>query len=284
MIWTWALSAHAACPTTQSSAELVSALDDAQEAYASLEVEAFRAAMDGAHQKLPCLNEEVTRHLAAELHRFEGLLGFLDRDMERSQRAFASARAIEPNYKFPIALVPDGHPVLVQYIALDPSAGGSARLADPLQGRILLDGEATQQRPGDLPTLFQRLDPEGSVLETVYLWPGDAVPPYPSRAPPPRGVGAIELPPEGRGPADLVVPVRAGVNKKLLLGAGATVLASGLFYGSAYLVHNSYDNVNTDVSRLDSLRRVNNGFVVASGATLVAAVGLGTGALLTGQF
>jgi hypothetical protein len=282
MIWNWALSvAHAACPTPQGAAELVSALDDAQEAYASLEVEAFREAMDGVHEKLPCLDEEVTRHLAAELHRFEGLLGFLDRDMERSQRAFASARAIEPNYKFPVTLVPDGHPVLAQYGALEPGTGGSVRLAEPLQGGILLDGAPTLLRPQELPVLLQRLDTEGSVLETVYLGPGDAVPPYPSRAAP-----LVAAPvPEGTGPApDLVGAVRAGPNKKLLVGAGATALVSGLFYGAAFLIHSRYQNVETDVSRLDSLRRVNNGFVVASGATFVAAVGLGTGALLTGQF
>jgi hypothetical protein len=285
MIWNWALAvAHAACPTPQGSAELVSALDDAKDAYASLEVEAFRQAMDGVHQKLPCLDEEVTRHLAAELHRFEGLLGFLDRDTEHSQRAFASARSIEPNYKFPVTLVPDGHPVLAQYGALDPNrvgpnGMGSVRLSEPLQGSILLDGAVTLHRPQDLPVLFQRLDAEGGVLETVYLWPSDPVPPYPARAAP----LVVEPAPEGPAP-DLVGAVRAGPNKKLLVGAGATALASGLLYGTAFLVNNRYYNVNTDVSRLDSLRRVNNGFVVASGATFVAAVGLGTGALLTGTF
>lgn len=278
----WVAVAHGACPTPTNTADLVSALDDAKEAYGNLEVEAFRAAMGRVHERLPCLEEEVTRHLAAELHRFEGLLGFLDRDSDRSQRAFASARAIEPNYKFPASLVPEGNPALAAYTALAPDKGTVVRVADPLQGRLLFDGATGKMRPTTFPTVFQRMDAEGAVMETAYLWPGDALPPYPARSVPVDLVGGE---PDPTKPVpDLVGAVRAGPNKGLLAGAGATALASGLLYGSAFLVHQRYNNLETDVSKLDGLRRVNNGFVLASGATLATAVGLGTSAFLTGRF
>ena len=158
--------------------------------------------------------------------------------------------------------------------------GGTVRVAEPLQGRLLFDGVTSSLRPVAFPTVYQRMDAEGAMLETVYLWPGDALPPYPASDTPlssgPEG-GSVKQP-------NLVGAVRAGPNKGLLAGAGVTVVASGALYGTAFLMHSRYYDLQTDVSRLDSLRRKNNSLVVASGAALAAAVGLGTSALLTGHF
>lgn len=275
----WTEVARAACPVPSSTADIVSALDDAKIAYGNLDIDAFRVAMGRVHQGLPCLNEEATRHLAAELHRFEGLLGFLDRDADRSRSAFARSRSIEPNYRFPSSLVPEGNPVIKEYLSREPGKDGVVRVADPLSGRILFDGATTPMRPVGEPSLFQRMDAEGSVLETVYLWPADALPAYPASSAPVSSV----TDPNAQAP-DLSLAVRAGPNRPLLTSAGLSLLASGLLYGGAYLVHGRYLDPQTDVTRLDRLRSVNNGFVVASGATLTAAIGLGAGAMLTGSF
>jgi hypothetical protein len=262
--------ALAACPSPPpTSVQLFEQLATAQAAYGALDVPGFRAAMTEVDQTLPCAADEVTRHLAAELHRHQGLRAFLDRDTDRSTGAFAAARAIEPTYKFPVEVVPAGNPVLNDYGAVDPDAGRSVRVPPPLEGRIQLDGEVTEERPVDFPAVVQLFDVEGKVTATGYLWPGDPLPSYT-----PRPVEALgERPPAAR---------RAP--KGMVAGAVVAGIAAGALYGTNYVVYRRYQDPETLPGALDGLYTLNNALVIASGGMAVTAVGLGAGALLVARF
>ena len=93
---------------------------------------------------LACVSEPVPRNVAAAVHRMTGLRGFVDRDPDRSTKAFAAGRYLEPAYKFPATLVPEGHPVLRDY-----EAAWGARDADALAELFTEDGFVL--RPGNPP-------------------------------------------------------------------------------------------------------------------------------------
>jgi hypothetical protein len=275
-----ARAADTACAGPASSADLVSGIQLAADAYSDLDLAAFRDAVYGMRLVVPCLTEPLTPHDAAEVHRFEGLLGFVERDPDRASRAFAAARAIEPNYRFPESMVPAGNGALADYSAIDPDSGARDRVPLPLEGRILFDGQPAPERPRDFPTVVQLIDPAGGVTDTAYLWPTDAMPPYPPRP-------VVEVAVQAGDPRAGGSPVSAlhtGPDRPLLTGAVFTAVAAAGLYAGAFVVHRRYASDQTDFDRLGTLRTVNNSLVVASGAAAGAALGLGTTAFLVGRF
>lgn len=272
-----AATARAACPAAIPTTTFANDLALAQASYTELDVEGFRAAMARAHEDLPCLDEEIPPHLAAEMHRFEGLLAFLDRRSDRSTTAFAAARSIEPHYHFLDSFVPPGNPVLGDYSALNPDDGQTIVLAEPAEGRVVLDGRSSLARSGSFPTIFQLVSDSGEVQTTHYLWPEDPVPPYLERSVPitnqqrTRGSGAVAV-------------VRTGPDRGLLTGAGLCTAAAALLYGGAFVVHQRYDNPDTGIEQLGGLRAANNTLVLASGASAGVALGLTTSAFLVARF
>lgn len=273
--------ARPVCQVPRATADLVAGLETARQAYSDLDLEAFRDAVYGVRLVLPCVAEPITPHDAAEVHRFEGLLGFVERDAERSARAFASARAIEPNYRFPESLVPAGNGALVDYTAVDPDTGARERVPPPLDGRILFDGEPGTLRPSDFPTVVQLVDGSGIVTDTAYLWPGEPLPAY---APRPVAARDDVLQPDPKSPTSAVGALRTGPNRSLLTGAAFTGVAAAGLYAGAFVVNRRYDSDQTDLDQLGALRAVNNSLVVASGAAAGVAFGLGTTAFLVGRF
>jgi hypothetical protein len=286
-----ARGAWAACGQPSDTVELSSSLEAAQGNYAELDVAGFREAMDDARRVLPCLRDPITRHLAAEMHRFEGLLAFVDRQPARSTTAFAAARAIEPNYRFPESIVPSGNPVLEDYEALDPDAAAFEAVAEPVDGSIQFDGRPSAQRATAYPTLVQLVDASGRVTTTTYLWPGDPLPAYEARPgplpvpmPDRSGDGNVSSVGTGSGGSSVINVVDRGPNVPLLAGAIGGLVASGLVYGSAALVHKRYDDPETSFEDLNRLRSTNNGLVLTSGAIAAVSVGVGTTAFFVARW
>lgn len=273
-------AARAECAATTSSADLVSALDQAKAAYGNLDVDGFRAAMAHARTVLPCLSDEVTTHLAAEMHRFEGLHAFVDRMPEKATTAFAAARAVEPNYRFPSTLVPAGNPVLEQYGAIDPDSGRVERVPEPLDGRLTFDGRPSTVRSKSFPTVVQLLDGDGTTRTTAYLWPTDPVPPY---TPKPATAQVAEGGGNGGG-GSVTDALNSGPDRNFLVGAGVSAGVAAALYAGAFVVHGKYQREDTPIDSLDGLRTANNGLVLASGTGAAVAVGLGTMAFVVGRF
>jgi hypothetical protein len=157
-------------PATTSTVQ--QSLDLAQLAYNDLDDAGFKASLERALEALPCLEELIPRPLAASIHRYVGIGHFLERDHNRAQMAFAAAKSIEPNYRFPESLVPTDHPLFDDYDA-PPPASPMFEAAPALSGGYYtFDGSPGSQRPTDRPTIAQVMRDDGAVAATAYLRPG----------------------------------------------------------------------------------------------------------------
>lgn len=174
-----ALNAAHAQVCSATTAELLNTLEQAEADYQERDRDGVLAGRDHARGLLPCLTDALNRPLAAQYHRVEGLAAFLERDDPTAREFFASARALEPGYVLPTSLAPEGHPVRTLYMAFDRSEGRWETLPTPHQGHIQLDGHRSLERSLSFPTLYQRFDDTGAVVETALLLPGDATPAYP---------------------------------------------------------------------------------------------------------
>ncbi len=274
-------AAHAECEQPISTADVQSILERAESTYTALDVPAFQATIDELAEGLTCLQEPVPRYLAASVHRWIGLRAFIDREPERSTRAFAAARSIEPAYTFPEALVPAGNPVLSTYAAIPVETGSYEDLPEPTAGHYLLDGRAGTQRPSAWPVIFQRVGGDGQVQHTAYVWNGEPVPGL--EVPDPTPVVEPELA-QPIPPATPSVPAAAedgdGPRWGLLGSAGASLVAAGALYGVASVSHGKWSDSDTDPMDKPSLRTTTNACFVGSIALGAAGLGLGTAAFI----
>lgn len=194
------------------------ALMDAEVAWGRMDVPGFRAAAEDARRMLPCLSDALYPSTAARYHRMRGMLAFVERDQAEARRDFAAARALEPAWRFPESIAPDGHPVLEDYTALALDGARYQRVAPPARGRITFDGLPTSLRARDWPTVVQVFDADGGVATTRWLRPTDALPVYEPGPPTPDSLAR-----GGRAPS---VP--------LLAAAGVGLVASGALGVVAY--------------------------------------------------
>ncbi len=262
--------AAAACPAT--SADVQTALEDAETAFGGMDLGAFRAATDRAGDEVGCLRDALPRSLAARLHRVEGLRAFVDNDVVRATAAFASARAIEPNYQFPEALVPAEHPVRERYVQQDPLSGGEAPVPRPADGQIEVDGRPGAPRPISRPVVTQWVRGDGSIPASAYVWPGDPLFDYA-----PTGALVAETP--VRHPS-----TSARTSIPLAIGAGAAAALAGGTWFVSNAAHQDYYGDDVAPKDLDALRARTNSFFFASLGTGAAAVGLGVGAVIVGKW
>jgi len=249
------------CTTRVSASALAAELDTAERAYATLDVVAFSTALDAAAMDLPCLGELVPPTLASRYHRDVGLRLFIERDEDRAARAFASARVADASGRFPDGMLPPGHAVLVLLDAREP--GPTLRIAEPIAGSVALDGTVGLERPSERPSLVQVMDGDGAVIATRYLFPSDAMPPYPAKALP--AVSATSRP---------------RVRTPVLVTSGASAVAAGVLYGLAASAESQFKDASNDatIEELDALRETNHAMVWTSagfGAVAVAGGAIG---------
>lgn len=284
MLFLWIGGALAACPAT--SADLTSSLEAAEAAFGDMDTAGFLTATNRATAEANCLTESVPRSLIARLHRVEGLRAFVDKDADRAARAFASARAIEPAYTFPEALVPAEHPVRTQYTAVDPAAGGVTTAATPTSGYLTFDGRNTISRPTERPSLAQLVADDGAVSQSRYLWPEDTLFTYPGSASVAASTGGTSggATSTGSSASTATKAERKGPNVPLAIAGGAALLASGATFLVANGAHSAYYADDVAPGDLEGLRSKTNTFVIVSAGTGVAAVGLGIGAVVAGHW
>lgn len=272
-----ALAAHAPaalaeCGQDLSTADLVAMLEGAEWSYGQADLPGFSQATEQIRTKLPCLSEELPRNIAARVHRAVGLRGFVDRDPEVSTRAFAAARAIEPAYTFPSALVPAGNPVLLDYNAVPVEAGKHDEVLAPADGYLVFDGRPDHARPRSWPTVVQFVASSGEVTDTLYLWPAQSLPVYEIAAGQPVDTTIPVEPPPTATDRRFSAPV--------LAIAGGMAAASGALFVVSRSVRSSYDDPATPLADLDALRVRHNSLVWSSRGTAAGAVLLGAGAFV----
>jgi hypothetical protein len=265
----------APCTAPSTTTEVAAAFDEAEAKFTDLDVDGFIAATDRAFAALPCVSDKVTRSVAAEVHRFKGLRGMIDRDPTMARQAFAASRSLEPGYTFPASLVAEDNPIRTEFSALDPAAGTLDAVPEPAEGALSFDGRDTgNRRPVTYPTIAQYTDAAGAVIQTAYLMPGAQMIEYPVRT----------LPVTNVIPDEPVAPVKGkGINIPLLGGAGALAIASGAMWTVAGMSHARYwdtEDPITDVDELASVRGTTNAMMIGALGAAGGAVGLGVGSVV----
>jgi len=247
------------CEGPASSADLLGAMEVAENAWSMADAEGFKAANVAIASLVPCVNEPITRATAARIHRMNGLNSFLARDDASMDLSFAASRYVQPGFVWPADLVPVDHPVLEAYVASPLDDPKIEATLPPKEGASWFDGRESLDRPTAWPTLHQHLSGEGTVLGTWLLWPDDAVPEYPRRVNAPAGDDA------------------RGIRTPLLVGAAGGYVLAGLLYGLAGASNATYHSGTVlDPAELDRLQRATNtrywgavGFAGASTATTI---------------
>lgn len=265
-----ALAWGADCPQSAASTDLSATVAEAEATIAQLDIVAFKAATDRIDALLPCLEDPVTRNVAASVHRFKGIRAFADRDLANAEVMFRAGRALEPGYVFPDDLIPPGNPIRTAYEEVAYGEPRFETLPTPdAGGYIQLDGRTTNQRPLTWATLYQRFDGSGALADTEYLLPSAPVPTYP-----------VQI---GEVPVAIPYDDPVFVDKKPVALLGATVgaaVVTGLLYGSAGLARAKFDNLNTPDEQLDGAADAANALSIASAITGTATLGLGVGVAL----
>lgn len=253
-----AAAPDAACEAPITLSQWRLDLDQAEQAYLDLQLEAFRVATDLASADLGCLNEPLSEPDAARYHRLQGLRADLVKDPEHAAQAFLAARLLDPAYQLPEDLFPGEHPIRLVYGAL-PIDGLELRpLPEPARGTLLVNGAPGDSRTDGAPAVLQWQAPEGQVAWSAYLWPEDSKVGYPLAQDRRRAIGL-------------------GV-----VGAGvASAAFSGLSYGLARQSSSEYQQNPHSVPELDSLRaRTNTWVILSTGSGVISAGALVGGILL----
>lgn len=274
---TLAAAALAAEPCSATAADVTETIESAQRALENLDPDRFVAETDRLDALLPCLAEPLGRHLAAEIHRTKGIRAVSERDAAAS-RYFAAARSLEPAYKLPSTLIPEGHPVRTAYAAQDVTKGTFEPVPAPAEGTLTLDAGQTLYRPTTWPTIAQLLAADGSVRFTAYLEPTTALPDYPilTAAPAPVPADPVPAVPTPAPPGPVPPPPSAGAPRAPLgVAALAGTALTGLLVGLAGAAEARFEDLETPDDELPGLRSRANSLVVASAFTGAASLGFG---------
>ncbi len=281
LLLTLALGAEGDCAGPTREADVRHTLDTAYGALEALDIGAFVEATEALDIALPCLAEPLAPKLIAEIHRTKGIRAFGEREAEAAGLMWAASRSIDPGFRFPYNLIPDGNPVREAYLAVDVAERTVETVDPPSTGDLRFDGYSTVDRPANFPTLVQYVRPDGGVAFTRYLQPSDTVPDYPTG---PQPVGPQPPMPVTPMPSPQPVPrpytpppAKRSVRAPLWFAAGLTAMASGITYGLAGSAKQDFLDPTTADADLDELRSRANTLVIVSGFGAAATVGLTIG-------
>ena len=260
-----------ACDADVSTADLNLVIDEVEAAYIALDVSGVTDRLAALDALTPCLSESIPRTDMARYHRAQGLGAFINRDAEAASRAFLAARSIEPDATLPSSLVSQGHPVQLLYARLSLEDREYGPMPEPVNSYLLLDGRQDTPRPLSHPVLLQRIEDAGSVVQSAYLWPVDAMPFFPVAPPdlpgPPEEPTILNVEP--------VVPPDTEPGRGLVL-VGTSV--SAVITGASFMLNRSWRNqYYSSGITLDGLdaqqRKINRSGAATLGAAALAFAG-----------
>jgi hypothetical protein len=255
--WAWAEP----CASSVTAFEVAQLADAVERSWLEMNVDNAKASNAELVAALPCLAGALTPRQAAQVHRAFGLVRIVERDLEGAAVSFAAARYADPGLGVSEALAPSGTPVrelFVRPLAFVPAV----ELRRPRSGLLIIDGTATEERPGARPIVLQHVDRAGIVVGTWLVAPGAPMPEQPW--------------------ADPRRPVRTG----LQVGAAGLAVTSVSLLGAAALTaarHEDQTRTSLTVDDLNRLRERSHRLTVASGV-LGAAAASSFGLSLSGVF
>lgn len=175
----FALAATSDCTAPRSLAELRESNAFAERAWGE-DAAVFDEAAAALEPTLACVIEVIPPAEAARVHRLRGLLAFRKRDLAAATAAFATARELDPDYRFPEALVPEGNPVETLYRNAR-TARELRRFDAPKRGwKLLLNGAELPTRNEAVPVVAQVVDPVGRVQSGAWIAEHAPLPAYPT--------------------------------------------------------------------------------------------------------
>ena len=129
-----------------------------------------------------CVGEPLGVGDVASLHRLRGLLAAFEGKTDLAVAAFAAARRIDPDYRFPESVVPANHAITALYLDAAALAGAKAEpVAHPRAGwDVLIDGQSSGERAIGVATYVQVVAPDGRVWRSQWLGPKDPLPLIPA--------------------------------------------------------------------------------------------------------
>ncbi len=279
------VSMATACEGERTLAALLVTMDEA-EAQFGVDAERFRQATDGTVAGAECLAEVVTPSIAARLHRIVGLRAYVDQDNEAAARAFAASRRLEPAYVLPLAMAPEGHPLRGAYQQIDVGSTATTRLPTSPEARWLADGRLDGVRVAEWPTLLQRVDAAGRVLDGDYARGGPLHATLPVTTAPVAAATVAAAPPLAPASATAASTDKKRPARALGVAGVATGVAAAAAYGVALAVATEYrdHDVPHTADELNAMRGTANTLVVVSGVAGAGAVALGVGAVVSLAF
>lgn len=241
-----AAAATADCSAPRSLAELGASNAFAERAWGE-DAAVFDEAAAALEPTLACVIEVIPPTEAARVHRIRGLLAFRKRDLEGATAAFAAARELDPEYRFPDALVPEGNPVETLYRNAR-TAQELQRFDAPKRGWTLrLNGAEATTRNDATPVVVQVVDPVGRVQTGAWIAEHAVLPPYPTW--------------------------REGLRTPLVVaGASAVAVGAGLWAFGAATRPDPASLASADEGEAAEARQA----AIGGGAIGAAALGLGT--------
>ncbi|MBN1335025.1 MAG: hypothetical protein JXB39_03595 [Deltaproteobacteria bacterium] len=274
------LAPAVACDAPATRADLVDALERAEEAWSTLDRMGFDTAWEAARERIDCLVEPILPEEARLVHRIQACAFALARDDAAARAAFASILAVDPTWELPAAMAPPTHRLRIAFEAARSRPRDPRRaVRAPRGGTILVDGLPSGDVPVLRPVIVQALDGDGRVSATGLLEPG---------APAPVGLEPYVSGPftlhEPISPVEPTLPAQAPRNGTLrhpaavplLVAAAVSTLAAGGLYAGAAVQADRMETGEIPCADLDTARSHVNGLVVGSG--IAALVGMGTGA------
>lgn len=261
------------CPRVWTNRDVLDAVESADLAMRKLRVDDYAVARDRVLERVGCATEPLSGPTIGAVHRVVATGAFLDQDQARIAPALAGLLASDPGYQLPLDLYPEGHPLR----ALLPHAGillrdpEEHRLATPKMGWMEVDGAPKQAVPTARASIVQAIDPDGRVVESRYVWPGD-----------PLGEWAWVAPVTTALPTTEVAPPRKSPRVPLAVATGVALVATGVCYGVALSAHEAfYADAERPDADLVALRERANAFTIAWIGGATATVGLGVGLAVT---
>jgi len=267
-----------ACERPLPTTELSTRLERVETAFAAADEAAFQTALGEFERSLPCVDEVLPSPIVARVHRAVGLGAFFAVQPERATRAFAAARALEPDFRFAEKVSPPGGPLDKEYLGIDLASRQTLAPGIAAAGSLVVDGQAGGERARDWPALVQVVGEGAAVLTTAYLWPEE---PLPLLAAAPVAVpeGAAVVPPQPK-------PTRERKPARVALASGAGVALAGALASWAVAggAARDYQDNPHSLDELETLRtQANTWTAVAWGAGAVA-LGGGVGAVLIARW
>ncbi len=180
------LSAVAAdCPERFEGSDLQEAALAVEEAWRKMDSDRVETATADATTAVECAAAILSEADVAAYFRVRGYAEFLAGDVPAAELSLLAARRIEPRYSIPTDLVGESHPIRKMFDTLAYRATADPNpLPRPAEGELIVDGSRfATSVPSERPFVFQRVDADGALAETIVADPG-RIPEYVEYTPP----------------------------------------------------------------------------------------------------